>query len=103
MIPQQTWRQRVQSLYKSVGELNTYDVLYGIVKRCGRKSVVELWKQNPIIGGSTDPESFGPARAQKLSPVAREDIEVWFPLMPANMAEDIGRILNELPELPETK
>lgn len=54
-----TWKNRVKEVYADLEELEGYDFLYGIAKRCGFKSAKDLWEKNPMIGGSVDPKDFG--------------------------------------------
>ena len=54
-----TWQARVQETYSSLEELRSYNRIYDIVKRCGYRSVKKLWEDNPVIGGSVNPEDFG--------------------------------------------
>jgi hypothetical protein len=55
----QTWKDTVQNVYSSIDELESYDSIYGIAKRCGYDSYWKLWEDNPMIGGSTNPADFG--------------------------------------------
>lgn len=56
----QTWAGRVQNIYSSLKELNDFDRIFDIAHRCGYESTAAMWTENPIIGGSTNPEDFGP-------------------------------------------
>ena len=53
------WKAHVQKVYCSLEELEQYDAIYGIVKRCGYKSARKLWNDNPKIQGSVNPADFG--------------------------------------------
>lgn len=55
----QTWQDRVRRVYDTLGELQAYDSVYGVVARCGFKSARALWDANPLIGGSVNPRDFG--------------------------------------------
>jgi len=70
-----TWKARVQEIYYNLDELDRFDQMYGIVARCtiavhhGRRiryvpyaSAEDLWCDNPMIGGSTNPADFGVVR-----------------------------------------
>ena len=64
----QTWKARVQKVYANLAELQSCDENFGIAKRCGfegKNACKRLWEENPMIGGSTDPEDFG--LAEKIS------------------------------------
>jgi hypothetical protein len=52
------WKQRVRELYGSVEVLRAYFNTYGFAKRLGYKSAAALWRDNPILTGSTDPSEF---------------------------------------------
>ncbi len=72
----QTFHTRVQELYTSLEDLENYDEIYGIVKRCGYENATQLWNDNPMIGGSSNPKDFGIAkikRGQIFSLVTDED------------------------------
>lgn len=60
----QSWTDRVQDVYFDLEELEANDELYDIVRRCGFESALELWAENPFIGGSVNPEDFGLARIE---------------------------------------
>lgn len=62
MNENQTWADRVRNVYSSLSELIAYDEIYSIAKRCGFKSAPELWRANPLIGGSVNPQDFGLAQ-----------------------------------------
>jgi hypothetical protein len=57
-----TWNDRVRNVYSSLDELTSYDGVKNIAKRCGYGLAEELWEDNPIIGGSINPNDFGFAR-----------------------------------------
>ena len=42
---------RVQKVYNSLEELESYDSIYNIAKRCGYNSCEAMWKENKIIQG----------------------------------------------------
>lgn len=65
MKKNQTWKDRVQNVYSRLEELENYDKIYNIVKRCGFNSSSELWKANPMIGGSINPQDFGLAESAR--------------------------------------
>lgn len=54
-----TWIARVQENYTSLDEFETYCGAYGLAERCGYDSVQKLWDDNPLIGGSVNPDDFG--------------------------------------------
>lgn len=54
-----TWFNTVQKNYESLEELKAYDESFSIVARCGFESAEEMWKKNPVIGGSVNPSDFG--------------------------------------------
>jgi hypothetical protein len=58
-MKRQTWQSKVREVYSSLDELRAYDDMYCISKRCGFTSPQKLWKHNPLIGGSVNPEDFG--------------------------------------------
>ena len=53
------WIARVRDVYTSPEELEGYDTIHNIARRCGFKSARSLWRANPLIGGSVNPEDFG--------------------------------------------
>lgn len=54
----ESWTDTVQNTYGSLEELEAFDEIYGIVKRLGFESAVDLWEKNPKISGSTNPEDL---------------------------------------------
>lgn len=60
------WHNRVREVYSSLEELQGYDETFGIVERCGYASAEELWNDNPMLQGSTNPEDFGLSKRTKL-------------------------------------
>lgn len=54
-----TWRNRVQEVYSSLEELESYEEHYGVAARCGFQNASTMWLENPVIGGSTNPADFG--------------------------------------------
>ena len=54
---------RVRESYASIDELIAYDEIYNIAQRCGYASAQELWDDNPMIGGSVNPQDFGIAQS----------------------------------------
>lgn len=56
------WKDRVRSVYNSLAELEQYNDIYNIAQRCGYATAAELWADNPLIQGSTNPADFGLAR-----------------------------------------
>jgi len=54
-----TWKAKVQDTYSSLDELVGYDGIYGVAERCGFDNPVEMWEENPMIGGSVNPQDFG--------------------------------------------
>ena len=59
------WVMRVQESYPSLEELEAYDQIYGIARRCGFGSAKELWDADPLIKGSVNPEEFGLATQEE--------------------------------------
>lgn len=57
------WAARVQETYASIDELRDYDVIFGVAGRCGYDSAEQMWEENPVIGGSTNPADFGRIRS----------------------------------------
>ena len=58
-------KARFKKVYSSLEEFIIYDRYYNIVKRCGYKSAKKLWKDNPMIGGGTNPKDFGIVKKYK--------------------------------------
>jgi hypothetical protein len=58
-INMKTWKSRLQEVYDSFEEFESYAELYNLLPRLGFKSCKEAWKKNPLIGGSVHPEDFG--------------------------------------------
>lgn len=54
-----TWKKRVREVYSSLEELERYNEMYGVAKRCKFRTCKAMWHANPMIGGSTDPKDFG--------------------------------------------
>jgi len=52
------WKARVRKVYYSLEELIGYDETFNIAERLGYSSCESLWKENPVIGGSVNPEDF---------------------------------------------
>ena len=49
----------MREVYSSLEELEQYNEMYGIAKRCQFRTCKAMWHANPLIGGSTDPKDFG--------------------------------------------
>jgi len=58
------WKSRVKKVYSSLKELESYNEIYGIATRLGYSDCKTLWKENPMIQGSTNPEDL-----KKILPV----------------------------------
>lgn len=56
------WKDKVRKVYSSLAELEHYNGIYGIARRCGYRTCKRLWHDNPMIQGSTDPKDFGLAK-----------------------------------------
>lgn len=54
-----TWIQRLRSNYSTIGEFADYCDKYGLLERMGYKLVSDAWRDNPHVGGSTNPDDFG--------------------------------------------
>jgi len=52
------WRDFAQNVYESFEELERFSEIYGVAKRLGYDDASELWKDNPIIQGSTNPSDL---------------------------------------------
>lgn len=52
------WKHKIRDVYSSLEELQSYDEIYNIAARLGYENVIDLWRENPIIGGTTDPKDF---------------------------------------------
>ena len=52
------WQSTVQKVYEDIEILRPYCDGYGIDKRLGYSSPEELWKANPTIQGSTNPDDL---------------------------------------------
>ncbi len=59
------WKHSVRQVYSSLEELKSYDEVYNISGRLGYNNVVDLWRENPIIGGTVDPKDFRVIKTQK--------------------------------------
>lgn len=68
-----TWIDRVQNVYSSVEELESYNRIYGICRRCGYKTVKGMWRANRIIGGSVHPEDSGWATKRDIERLGLDD------------------------------
>ena len=56
------WKANVRTIYSDLYELEHYDMIYGVVGRCGYDSAAELWADNPTLQGSINPADFGLAK-----------------------------------------
>lgn len=52
------WQARVRDNWSSLEELKGYDENYDIAGRLGYESAEELWDENPIVQGSTNPSDL---------------------------------------------
>ena len=52
------WKARVKKIYESLEDLKRWDEIYNIAKRLFYSDCETLWKENPIICGSVNPEDF---------------------------------------------
>jgi len=52
------YRCKLKKNYSSLKEFESYDEVYGLVKRLGFESAKEVWSANPTIEGSTDPGDY---------------------------------------------
>jgi hypothetical protein len=59
------WVMHVQESYPSLEDLEDYDSVYNIAKRCGFNSAKDLWDADPIIKGSVNPKDFGLATQEE--------------------------------------
>lgn len=80
-----TWVKFLRDNYANFEEWYRYSNSFGLAKRLGKGSRA-LWRENPLIGGSTDPLDFGrvyvslspllaPERAKKGLPLPEPD---WY-------------------------
>jgi len=53
------WQGRLQDQYTSFEEFESYSQAYGLTERCGYTDTAKLWQDNPVIGGSANPDDFG--------------------------------------------
>jgi hypothetical protein len=61
------WQGRVREVYTTLAELEQYSETHGITKRLGYDSPEQLWEDNPIIEGSTNPSDL------RVSPIKTID------------------------------
>lgn len=52
------WQARVRDNWKDLPELEQYDNVYNIAGRLGYEVAADLWEENPIIQGSTNPSDL---------------------------------------------
>ncbi len=52
------WQNKLQKVYASFEEFETYDRTYGISSRLGYASAEEAWDANPTIQGSVKPSDL---------------------------------------------
>lgn len=54
-----TWIAKLQANYASESERTSYAETYGLASRIGYQTPAAAWRDNPLIGGSTEPGDFG--------------------------------------------
>lgn len=52
------WQGKLQKVYTSFDEFNSYSEMYGIAERIGYGSTIEAWEDNPTIQGSVNPSDL---------------------------------------------
>lgn len=85
------WKQRVQEVYESLEELESYNNACGIAERLGYSDAESLWEDNPLIQGSTDPKDFKVVGELTRNQLRRQDFvdnEIHWLL--THLAEDIN-------------
>lgn len=53
------WQDRLQNVYSSFEEFESYSELYGLATRLGFQSAEDAWRANPVIRGSVNAADFG--------------------------------------------
>ncbi len=53
------WKERLQNVYDSFTEWNSYALTYGLHIRLGFASTIDAWEANPMCQGSTIPADYG--------------------------------------------
>ena len=76
------WQDKLQKVYSSLEEFESYCENYGIHSRLGFETPLEAWDANPTIQGSTDPSDL--RKATNL-----EDLEkAALPFIPSNTDDE---------------
>jgi hypothetical protein len=52
------WRCRLRKVYSSFAEYLAYDRCFNLSARLGFESAEDAWEANPMVQGSTDPETY---------------------------------------------
>ena len=76
------WKNRLQKVYDSFEEFQSYAETYGLLERLGFATAEEAWEANPMIQGSTNPEDYKVVKgsyAQRMDALHRtaSTVFVW--------------------------
>ena len=74
-----TWVKFLRDNYASYDEWRAYSNTFGLAKKLGGQ-VRSLWRENPLVGGSTDPANFGRVPVTTLPVYAPERAKEGLPL-----------------------
>lgn len=63
-----SWISLLRNEYNDFDEFERYDSLWDLASRLGYSNPKDAWNENPLVGGSTNPEDYG---IVSISDVAR--------------------------------
>jgi hypothetical protein len=55
------WKARLQTVYSSLAEFESYAEIYALHTRLGYRSPRSAWRANPMVRGSVNPSDYGRA------------------------------------------
>jgi hypothetical protein len=59
------WTARLQKVYSSFDEFESYDAMYNLAKRLGYNTPIAAWDANPLISGGVNPEEYHKVKESK--------------------------------------
>lgn len=96
------WKCRLKDNYTDRADFDAWNEIYSLAERLGYDSGAELWEENPMIEGSTNPEDLRVCDEQEdKEPITPVVFRVWkgedfrgtvTALFPADCAEYEGRL-----------
>ena len=58
-------RQNLNEIYDNFKDFELYDSKFNITQRLGYKSKYKLWRDNPVVEGSSNPDDFRIVKTEK--------------------------------------